>query len=64
MEGLLDELERVGKLVTIYEELPMNAGFFGASMMKADIARAKKAIANNDVIEIVKVYESLKGFTD
>jgi hypothetical protein len=62
MEGLLDEIERVGKIVTLYEELPMGAGMIGASLMKADISRAKKAISESDVVQMVQVYQSLKEF--
>lgn len=38
-------------------------GEFALAMMRADLDRAAKAMMNGDVIEMLRVYESLKGFT-
>ena len=61
MEGLLSEMNRVRELITEYENLPGGAGFFGATMMKAEIKRAEYAISSNDVIAMLRSYEELKS---
>jgi hypothetical protein len=38
------------------------SGLFALSMMRMDLDRAAKALADGDVIEMLSVYESLKGY--
>lgn len=54
------EMARVREIIPIYDSVPM--GFIAASMMRADLDRAAKALAEGDVIEMLRVYESLKGY--
>ena len=58
MEGIMLELARNREALKVYESLP--AGAFASAMIKRTIARAEKAIAGGDVIEMMKVYEELK----
>jgi hypothetical protein len=39
-------------------------GVFGASRMRAALDAAAKALAEEDVVKMIQVYEVLKGFTD
>lgn len=63
IEGLQTEMNRVRELIKEYEALPGGAGFFGASMMKAEIHRAETAISNGDIVAELQAYESLKKCT-
>jgi hypothetical protein len=36
------------------------AGVFGATMIRADLDRAAKALAEGDVVEMIRVCQSLK----
>lgn len=38
-------------------------GMFALAMMRADLDAAAKAMAEGDVVEMIRVYESLKGWT-
>ena len=58
MEGLLKELARNRELLAEYKKIP--TGAFGAMMIQADIDKAEKAIANDDVAEMAKAYTALK----
>lgn len=62
-ESIFDEMNRVRELIKEYEALPDNAGFFGASTMKASIKRAEMAISNSDAIAMLACYEDLKKCT-
>lgn len=56
------EMARVrDELLPIYDSIPM--GFLAAGMMRRDLDRATKALAEGDVIEMLRVYEDLKGYT-
>jgi len=37
-------------------------GLFALSMMRVDLDRAAKAMAEGDTIEMLRVYEELKGY--
>jgi hypothetical protein len=39
-------------------------GIFALTMMRADLDAAAKALAEGDVVEMIRVYESLKGYTE
>lgn len=62
IEGLFEEMNRVRDLIKQYEELPDNAGFLGASMMKVSVSNAEKAISSGDIVKEVQALEDLKGF--
>lgn len=62
IEGLLEEMNRVRELTKEYESLPDNAGWVGASLMKASIQNAENAIKEGDIIKELKAYEDLKTF--
>jgi hypothetical protein len=38
------------------------AGAFALAMMRADLDRAAKAMIEGDVVEMLRAYESLKGY--
>jgi len=60
IEGLLSEIDRVKEIIAEYEEQPNNAGALGASIMKQDIKEAKKVMAYNDTVGMMRMYEKLK----
>jgi hypothetical protein len=60
MEGLLSEIDRVKDLIKIYEELPDNAGAFGAMMLKTELKLAQRTIADGDTVRMLGAYQSLK----
>lgn len=39
------------------------AGAFALFMMRADLDRAAKAMIEGDVVEMLRAYESLKGYS-
>lgn len=55
------EMARVRELLPLYDAIP--TGVFAATMMRADLDRAAKALAESDVVEMLRVYESLRGYT-
>lgn len=60
-EELPKEMARVRELLPLYDAIP--TGVFAATMMRADLDRAARALASGDVVQIVEVYESLKGYS-
>lgn len=40
------------------------AGGFALAMMRQDMDRATKALAEGDVVEMIRVYEALKNYKD
>jgi hypothetical protein len=61
-EALPHEMARVrDELLPMYDAIP--TGVYAATMMRADLDRAAKALAEGDVVAMLRVYESLKGFT-
>lgn len=59
-EELPKEMARVRELLPLYDIIP--TGVFAATMMRNDLDRAAKALAEGNIIEIIRVYESLKGY--
>jgi hypothetical protein len=55
------EMARVRDVV-LPEYLAIPTGIFAAAMMRADLDRAATALAEGDVIEMLRVYESLKEY--
>lgn len=39
------------------------AGIFGLTMMRVELDRATKALAEGDVVTMLRSYQELKGFT-
>lgn len=66
MTTLGDELPRQmarvrDEVLPEYDAIP--TGVFAATMMRADLDRAAKAMAEGNVVEMLRVCESLKGWT-
>lgn len=61
-EALPREMARVRDHVLPFYTPEVN-GQFAAAMMRGDIDAAAKAIAEGDTIEMLRVYESLKGWS-
>lgn len=60
IEGIQAECNRVREVIKEYESLPQGAGMIGAALMKHDIQLAEKAIAMGDVLDLLKIYATLK----
>jgi hypothetical protein len=50
-ERLPKEMARVRKLLPLYDEVPF--GFFAAAVMRQELERAEKALADGDIGEMV-----------
>jgi hypothetical protein len=62
-DALSAEMARVrDKLMPAYIKIGA-PGAFALAMMRADLDKAAKALAEGDVAEMIRVYESLKGFS-
>lgn len=62
-EALPREMARVrDEVMPPYVEIGRD-GMFALAIMRADLDAAAKALAEGDVIEMIRVYESLKGYT-
>lgn len=61
-EALPLEMTRVrDKLLPVYDATP--GGQIAAAMMRADLDQAQRALASGDVVEMIRVYESLKEYS-
>lgn len=61
-DALPREMARVrDKLLPVYDATP--GGQIAAAMMRADLDEAAKALASGDVVAMIQVYESLKGYS-
>jgi hypothetical protein len=60
-DALPREIARVRELLPLYDAIP--TGVFAATMMRQDLDRAARALAAGDVVEMIRVYESLKGYS-
>lgn len=59
------EMARVrDKLLPLYDGLPNRAGMFAATMMRADLDRAARAMMEGDIVEMIRVYELLKAYKE
>lgn len=55
------EMARVrDELLPLYDSIP--TGVFAATMMRADLDRAARALADGNILDIIRVYESLKAY--
>lgn len=61
-EALPAEMARVRELLPIYDQFP--TGVFAATMMRHDLDRAAKAMAEGDLPAMVAAYQSLKGYKE
>lgn len=59
MDGLFNEMNRCREVLKHYEEIGP-VGMFGATMIKADIDNAERAIRQNDVVKMLAAYQALK----
>ncbi len=58
------EMTRVrDDLMPLYQEIGP-AGAFALAMMRAELDRATKALAEGDVVQMIRSYEALKGFKE
>ena len=58
------EMARVrDELMPMYQEIGP-AGRFALAMMRAELDRATKALAEGDVITMMRAYEALKDFKE
>lgn len=55
------EMARVRDLLPLYDAIP--TGIFVATMMRADLDKAAHALAEGNIVEMIRVYESLKGYS-
>lgn len=60
-EALPLEIARVQEMIPEYEAAPM--GFIAAGLMKADIAKAHKAMMEGDLPTMIAVYKDLKEYS-
>ena len=61
-EAIQDEMKRVRDVVIPQYESIGDPGKFAIAMMKNSLDNATKALAEGDVVAIVRSYEDLKGF--
>ncbi len=59
-EALPKEIERCMELCEQYNAIGP-AGLFGYTMIRLDITAALKAMAEQDVVAMIRAYEALKG---
>lgn len=58
LEGLIDEIIRVARLLHYYAEFPQ--GKIAHSLILADLTSARDAIANEDLPKMLEMYRILK----
>ena len=61
-EALPKEIERVRKLIVLYEDVPM--GRIAAARMRKDVIDAQQAINSGDLAAMITSYSSLKEWQD
>jgi hypothetical protein len=62
-DALPAEMTRVrDKVMPAYQTIGPS-GAFALAMMRRDLDAAQKAMAEGDVVAMMRVYESLKGYT-
>jgi hypothetical protein len=60
-DALPREVKRVQELLPLYDAIPM--GVFAATMMRHSIKCANDAIAQGDVVAMIRCHEELKGYS-
>jgi hypothetical protein len=61
-EELPNEMARVRDVLIPQYQSIGPAGAFAISFMRADLDRAAKALAEGDVIEMIRVHQNLKAY--
>ena len=61
-EALPKEIERCQELLAEYRKIPPASGAFAAAMIEQDIKNAHKAMIEQDLPTMIRVYEALKGW--
>lgn len=61
-EEIVKEMARVREIIPIYDALPGNVGIFASTLMRQALDRAARALAEGDIVAIVRSYEELRGF--
>ena len=55
------EMARVrDELLPLYDAIP--TGIFAATLMRAELDRATRALAEGDIVTMIRSYEALKDF--
>lgn len=54
------EQARIRELITIYRELPNNAGAFGAMMLEDTLRRADEAAIGGDVLAMLRSFAEMQ----
>ena len=62
-DALPREMDRVTKLIETYASIGP-AGRFAIAMMRQDLSRAAKAMAEGDIGEMMATYQSLKDYEE
>lgn len=60
-DALPKEIQRCQDLLVIYSSIGP-AGIFASTMIKQDLDKAIKAMANGDLPKMIMAYEALKGY--
>ena len=61
-DALPEEMARVrDEVLPVYAAMP--EGVFAATMMRRDLDRAARALAEGDVVAMIAVYKSLQGWS-
>jgi molybdopterin converting factor small subunit len=60
-DALPREMTRVRRLIPMYQSIGP-AGGFAIMMMNRALDEAQKALAEGDVVAMIRAYEDLKGF--
>jgi hypothetical protein len=55
------EIQRVQELLPLYDAIP--TGSWAATMMRTAIQQAHAAMVRGDVVEMLRWYEDLKGYS-
>lgn len=59
-EALPKEMARVTDMIEVYASLPNGAGALAIILMRHDLDKAAKAMAEGDVVAMMQAYQSLK----
>ena len=62
IEGIQKECNRVREIIPMYKAIGI-PGAFGVTMMEASIERAERAVANDDMVAMVRAYKDLESHT-
>lgn len=59
-DALPREMARVRELIPLYDAVPM--GYLAAGMMRQSLDVAARALAEGDVVAMIRCHEDLKGY--